>query len=167
MSRFPGGRQATARSRGLDRWRLPFGQPGPLADETGDIDIQIRDLDQSVIGNPVHDLIRLGLSLATTVRGSDLPGVTTARMLNNMLNCYEQAFGRVSKDPESRHKKPDSIREAMRRSLNRSWKQLATVSRIQTRRFPWESASSHCARTRDAKYKLSLRKRTCGDWRLR
>jgi uncharacterized protein (DUF2252 family) len=26
--------------------------------------IQIRDLDQTVIGNPAHDLIRLGLSLA-------------------------------------------------------------------------------------------------------
>jgi uncharacterized protein (DUF2252 family) len=103
-----------------------LGNLGPLADETGDINIQIRDLDQSVIGNPVHDLIRLGLSLATAVRGSDLPGVTTARMLNNMLDCYEQAFARVSKDPDSRHKKPDSIREAMRRSLNRSWKQLAS-----------------------------------------
>jgi len=103
-----------------------LGNLGPLADETGDIDIQIRDLDQSVIGNPVHDLIRLGLSLATAVRGSDLPGVTTAKMLDNMLSCYEQAFGRVSKDPESRHKKPDSIREAIRLSLNRSWKQLAS-----------------------------------------
>jgi len=118
--------------------RLPHGPPvwiggdchlgnlGPLADENGDIDVQIRDLDQSVIGNPVHDLVRLGLSLATAVRGSDLPGVTTARMLDNMLDCYEQAFGRVSKNPESRHKKPDSIRKAMHRSLNRSWKQLAS-----------------------------------------
>jgi uncharacterized protein (DUF2252 family) len=103
-----------------------LGNLGPLADEAGDIEIQIRDLDQSVIGNPVHDLIRLGLSLATAVRGSDLPGVTTARMLDNMLDSYEQVFGRVSNDPESQRKKPDSIREAMRRSLNRSWKQLAS-----------------------------------------
>jgi len=94
-----------------------LGNLGPLADENGDIDIQIRDLDQSVIGNPVHDLVRLGLSLATAVRGSDLPGVTTAKMLANMLDCYEQAFGRVSKVPESRHKKPDSIRKAMHRSV--------------------------------------------------
>jgi uncharacterized protein (DUF2252 family) len=103
-----------------------LGNLGPLADEAGDIDIQIRDLDQSVIGNPAHDLIRLGLSLATAVRGSDLPGVTTARMLDNMLDCYEQAFGRVSSDSEFRHKKPGPIREVMRRSLNRSWKQLAS-----------------------------------------
>ena len=103
-----------------------LGNLGPLADEAGDIDIQIRDLDQSVIGNPVHDLIRLGLSLATAVRGSDLPGVTTAKMLDNMLDCYEQAFSRASKEPESQHKKPDSIGKVMRRSLNRSWKQLAS-----------------------------------------
>lgn len=103
-----------------------LGNLGPLADENGDIDIQIRDLDQSVIGNPVHDLIRLGLSLATAVRGSDLPGVTTASMLDNMIECYEHAFGGVSKHLESQRPKPDSIREAMSHSLNRSWRQLAT-----------------------------------------
>jgi len=32
-----------------------LGNLGPLADENGDIDIQIRDLDQSAIGTPVHD----------------------------------------------------------------------------------------------------------------
>jgi uncharacterized protein (DUF2252 family) len=47
---------------------------GPLADAKGRVDIQIRDLDQTVIGNPAHDLIRLGLSLASAARGSDLPG---------------------------------------------------------------------------------------------
>jgi uncharacterized protein (DUF2252 family) len=103
-----------------------LGNLGPLADDDGDIDIQIRDLDQSVIGNPVHDLIRLGLSLATAVRGSDLPGVTTAVMLDNMIDSYEQAFDKAEKDPESQNKKPDSIRVAMRRSLHRSWKQLAS-----------------------------------------
>jgi Uncharacterized protein conserved in bacteria (DUF2252) len=57
--------------------RLPQGPPvwicgdchvgnlGPVANVDGQIEIQIRDLDQSVIGNPAHDLIRLGLSLAT------------------------------------------------------------------------------------------------------
>ena len=54
--------------------------------------IQIRDLDQTVIGNPAHDLIRLGLSLATAARGSDLPGVTTARMLEQMMEGYGAAL---------------------------------------------------------------------------
>ena len=46
--------------------------------------VQIRDLDQTVIGNPAHDLIRLGLSLASAARGSNLPGVTTARILEQL-----------------------------------------------------------------------------------
>jgi uncharacterized protein (DUF2252 family) len=58
---------------------------GPIANAEGHIDIQIRDLDQTVIGNPAHDLIRLGLSLATAARGADLSGVTTAKMLENMI----------------------------------------------------------------------------------
>src|ERR1700761_719561 len=45
------------------------GNIGPLADSDGKIEIQVRDLDQTVIGNPAHDLIRLALSLATASRG--------------------------------------------------------------------------------------------------
>ena len=41
-----------------------LGNLGPLTNGEGRIEIQIRDLDQAVIGNPAHDLIRLGLSLA-------------------------------------------------------------------------------------------------------
>ena len=69
------------------------GNLGPVADAKGEVAIQIRDLDQTVIGNPAHDLIRLGLSLATAARGSDLPGVTTARMLEHMMDGYEAALG--------------------------------------------------------------------------
>jgi len=60
------------------------GNLGPVADVEGNIDIQIRDLDQTVIGNPAHDLLRLGLSLAMAARSSDLPGVTTALMLDGI-----------------------------------------------------------------------------------
>jgi uncharacterized protein (DUF2252 family) len=55
------------------------GNIGPLADSDGKIEIQIRDLDQTVVGNPAHDLVRLALSLATAARGSDLPGVTVVK----------------------------------------------------------------------------------------
>ena len=41
------------------------GNLGPVADAKGRVEIQIRDLDQAVIGNPAYDLIRLALSLAT------------------------------------------------------------------------------------------------------
>jgi uncharacterized protein (DUF2252 family) len=63
-----------------------------VANSAGRIEIQIRDLDQTVIGNPAHDLIRLGLSLAFAARGSDLPGVTTAKMLEQMMEGYEKSF---------------------------------------------------------------------------
>ena len=35
------------------------GNLGPVANADGHIRVQIRDLDQTVIGNPAHDLIRL------------------------------------------------------------------------------------------------------------
>ncbi|WP_433984068.1 DUF2252 family protein [Tunturiibacter empetritectus] len=38
------------------------GNLGPVANSEGKVEIEIRDLDQTVIGNPAHDLIRLGLS---------------------------------------------------------------------------------------------------------
>ena len=68
------------------------GNLGPLADADGEVAVQIRDLDQTVIGNPAHDLIRLGLSLASAARSSNLPGVTTPRMLEDMILGYEQAL---------------------------------------------------------------------------
>ena len=66
------------------------GNLGPLAAADGKIHVQIRDLDQTVIGNPNHDLIRLALSLSSAARGSDLPGVTTAHMLEQMMIGYQR-----------------------------------------------------------------------------
>ena len=53
-----------------------IGNLGPVSDLEGNIEIQIRDLDQTVMGNPAHDVLRLGLSLAMAARSSDLPGIT-------------------------------------------------------------------------------------------
>jgi uncharacterized protein (DUF2252 family) len=68
------------------------GNLGPLAHSDGRVEIQIRDLDQTVIGNPTHDIVRLGLSLASAARGSDLPGVTTARILEQIIEGYAGAM---------------------------------------------------------------------------
>src|SRR5271168_480058 len=37
------------------------GNLGPVASSEGQVEVQIRDLDQTVIGNPAHDVIRLSL----------------------------------------------------------------------------------------------------------
>jgi uncharacterized protein (DUF2252 family) len=101
------------------------GNLGPLAAADGKIYVQIRDLDQTVIGNPNHDLIRLALSLSSAARGSDLPGVTTAHMLEQMMIGYRRALtvsrGRNSIESD----RPKCIRIVMRRALSRTWRHLA------------------------------------------
>jgi uncharacterized protein (DUF2252 family) len=103
------------------------GNLGPLAGADGRLAVQIRDLDQSVIGNPVHDLIRLALSLAMAARGSDLPGVTTARIIERMIGGYEQAFapGEENQADEATEAAPKIVRMLMREAAGRSWKHLA------------------------------------------
>ncbi|SDI52860.1 Uncharacterized conserved protein, DUF2252 family [Pseudomonas panipatensis] len=106
------------------------GNLGPIADRHGRIDIHIRDLDQSVIGNPVHDLVRLALSLATAVRGSDLPGVTTAHMLEAMMRGYEASFEEA---PAGMPKRPPQVQACMRDAVERTWKHLAHARVSNTR----------------------------------
>jgi uncharacterized protein (DUF2252 family) len=98
------------------------GNLGPVADTKGRVQIQIRDFDQTVIGNPSQDLIRLGLSLAMASRGSDLPGVTTAKMLEQMIEGYEQG---VFKKLDERKGRPEAVSIAMKSAIKRSWKHLA------------------------------------------
>ncbi len=96
---------------------------GPVSDGKGRIEVQIRDFDQAVIGNPAHDLIRIGLSLATAARGSDLPGVATARIIEAMIEGYAAALA----DPTSGDTgpEPDAVRSVRRRALGRRWRDLA------------------------------------------
>jgi uncharacterized protein (DUF2252 family) len=102
-----------------------LGNLGPLADTDGRVDVQIRDLDQTVIGNPVHDLVRLGLSLASAARGSDLPGVTTAKMLEEMVDGYARALaGRFDSRTEKDHR-PKLVRSVLDQAVRRKWRQLA------------------------------------------
>ena len=100
------------------------GNLGPVASKDGALAIQIRDLDQTVIGNPAHDLVRLALSLAMAARGSDLPGVTTAHMLERMVLGYEAAFEPAA-DDKAAVAMPRTVRDVMRSAAGRSWKHLA------------------------------------------
>jgi uncharacterized protein (DUF2252 family) len=101
------------------------GNLGPLAAPDGKVYVQIRDLDQTVIGNPNHDLIRLALSLASAARGSDLSGVTTAHMLEQMIIGYQRALKGPRAQDKIESDKPESIKVVMRRATARTWKHLA------------------------------------------
>lgn len=99
-----------------------YGNLGPIANAKGDIAIQIRDLDQAVIGNPTHDVIRLALSLASAARGSNLPGGTTARMVEQIVDGYQAALtARIGR----RDDRPPLVRGLMRASRRRTWDHLA------------------------------------------
>src|SRR6202046_3370186 len=120
-----------------NRVKIPMGPPiwicgdchvgnlGPLADAKGRVAIQIRDLDQTVIGNPAHDLVRLGLSLASAARGSDLPGVTTARMLEELISGYEQALSGDFDEHDGKAHRPKAVETVLERALRRRWRHLA------------------------------------------
>ncbi|NMN07138.1 MULTISPECIES: DUF2252 family protein [unclassified Novosphingobium] len=99
-----------------------LGNLGPLADRHHDFAIQIRDLDQTVIGNPALDLIRLGLSLETAARSSDLPGVVTAQMLAAMIDGYARALSPETEDDPT---EPKVVRAVRRRAAGRRWRHLA------------------------------------------
>jgi len=100
------------------------GNLGPVASPRGQVAVQIRDLDQTVIGNPAHDLIRLGLSLATAARGSNLPGVTTALMVEHMVEGYEAGLMGETLAPDE-DTSPKEVRRVLKRALRRRWKDLA------------------------------------------
>lgn len=107
------------------------GNLGPLADADGHVKVQVRDFDQTVIGNPAHDLVRLALSLATSARGSSLPGVVTAHMLEHVMKGYEAALS-IRKKSAAIHM-PDSVGVSLRTAARRSWKSLARERITDTR----------------------------------
>jgi uncharacterized protein (DUF2252 family) len=101
------------------------GNLGPLADTKGHVLVQIRDLDQTVIGNPAHDLVRLGLSLASAARGSDLPGVTTARILEELIAGYLAALATGAEIDKDKSHLPKSIQALLAQATRRRWRHLA------------------------------------------
>ena len=98
------------------------GNLGPIARCDERIEVELRDLDQTVPGNPAHDLIRLGLSLAMAARSSDLPGVVTARLIEELMSGYLDAFAHSHDTaPET---ESAAVRFVVREALRRKWRHL-------------------------------------------
>jgi len=97
-----------------------LGNLGPLADADGRVDVQIRDLDQTVIGNPAHDLLRLGLSLSSAARSSVLPGTATSAMVDSLVSGYRAGLFAGDQPRE-----PWAVHTVMRQALGRRWRDLA------------------------------------------
>ena len=78
-----------------------------------------------MIGNPAHDLVRLGLSLASAARGSDLPGVTTARILEELVAGYQAALSTNPGTDKDKSHRPKRIQALLAQSTRRRWRHLA------------------------------------------
>lgn len=97
------------------------GNLGPHADVEGEVHIEVRDLDQTVIGSPAHDVLRLALSMAMAVRASDLPGAVTAQLVAAIAASYERvlemrAARREMELPPAPSALASLVREASKRS---------------------------------------------------
>jgi uncharacterized protein (DUF2252 family) len=101
------------------------GNLGPVANVNGRVEIAIRDVDHAVIGNPAHDLIRLGVSLATAARSADLSGVTIALVLEHMIGGYEEALSHPDREYRDFQRMPKSVRRILKQALKREWRHLA------------------------------------------
>jgi len=118
-----------AKSRGLPQGPLVWicgdahvGNLGPIARCDAQVEVELRDLDQTVPGNPAHDLIRLGLSLAMAARSSDLPGVVTARLIEELMSGYLDAF--AHSDDSAPETKSAAVRFVVEEALRRKWRHL-------------------------------------------
>lgn len=101
------------------------GNLGPIAGSDGSVGIELRDLDQTVIGSPCHDVIRLALSMAMAVRASALPGMVTARMIESIARGYERVLEtHASRREVALPPPPDSLEKILRAASKRSSRQL-------------------------------------------
>jgi uncharacterized protein (DUF2252 family) len=98
------------------------GNLGPVGNRKGEVAIQIRDLDQTVIGNPAHDIVRLAFSLASAARGFDLPGVATAHMAEQIVEGYREGLGPQASPTGV---PPRVVKRLVKASKRRNWTQLA------------------------------------------
>lgn len=110
------------------------GNLGPIARQDEKVEVELRDLDQTVPGNPAHDLVRLALSLAMAARSSDLPGVVTARLVEELMHGYLEAF----RHTEGRQQETESaaVRFMLREALRRRWRHLQRERLGKKPRFP-------------------------------
>lgn len=99
-----------------------IGNMGPVAGAHGQLDIQIRDFDQTAISNPAFDIVRLCVSLASAARGSALPGIITARMIEAVIQGYGDGLLYGDRpDPED----TPVVNVSFKQALKRRWRHLA------------------------------------------
>jgi uncharacterized protein (DUF2252 family) len=111
------------------------GNLGPIARCDERVVVELRDLDQTVPGNPAHDLVRLALSLAMAARSSTLPGVVTAQLMEELTSGYLEAL----EDPTAPVAAGESaaVRFFLREAIKRKWRHLRRERLRRQPKFPY------------------------------
>ncbi len=125
------------------------GNLGPIASIDGSVEIELRDLDQTVIGSPAHDVIRLALSMAMAVRASALPGAVTAHLVEAIARGYERvlegcARGERSRCRRRRRRSPRCFARRRNGPPSSSWR---NASAARSASFPSESVTGRSPTT--------------------
>jgi hypothetical protein len=84
--------------------------------------VQIRDLDQAVIGNPVQIWCGSVCHWHLHSADSDLPGVTTARILEELVVGYQDALSTGFETDKDKSHRPKPIQTLLAQSARRRWR---------------------------------------------
>jgi uncharacterized protein (DUF2252 family) len=102
-----------------------FGNLGPTGEIDDEVELAMRDFDQTVIGNPVHDLIRLNLSLLGLALSAGRSGQSVIELTESLVDGYADAFRPEVEEAAQRPEAPRTIRYLMKKAAKRTWKSLA------------------------------------------
>ncbi len=102
-----------------------LGNMGAVGRIDGAIELQLRDFDQTVVGSPAHDVVRLALSMAMAVRASGLPGATTLRAVEKIARGYETVLeAKAARRKFVTRPPPVQVTRLLRAAGNRTRKDL-------------------------------------------
>ena len=102
-----------------------LGNVGAVGRVDGAIELELRDLDQTVIGSPAHDVVRLALSMAMAVRASGLAGATTLRAVECIARGYETVLeAKAARRKVVLEAPPAQVMRLLRTAGNRTRKDL-------------------------------------------
>lgn len=100
-----------------------IGNIGAIARADGSVELELRDLDQTVIGSPAHDVVRLALSMVMSVRASGLRGSLALRGVEAIARGYERVLtARACDRDASPGVAPPHVKKLLRQANARSRK---------------------------------------------
>jgi uncharacterized protein (DUF2252 family) len=98
---------------------------GAVSDARGGGDLEMNDLDETNVGEPAHDVLRLALSLSMAARAAGRNGLDTAALLDAMVRGYDGVLKQRERGEELKLDEPSArLRKLERHAAARSRTEL-------------------------------------------